>query len=95
VSTGAAGGVSAGAAAGAGGPGVAPAVAPVRRSGRANKGVPAPVFEPQASGSRVRRQPDPPPAAVRLPLIGVGAGVGHQQVGAQQQGADASDTFRG
>jgi hypothetical protein len=94
VSAGVAGGVSAGPAAGAGGSGVPPAVAPLRRSGRANKGVPASVFEPEASGSRVRRQPDPPPAAVRLPVIGVNTGVSHQQVGSQQQGADDSDTFR-
>jgi hypothetical protein len=94
VSAGVAGGVSAGPAAGAGGSGVPPAAAPLRRSGRANKGVPASVFEPEASGSRVRRQPDPPPAAVRLPVIGVNTCVGHQQVGSQQQGADDSDTFR-
>jgi hypothetical protein len=92
VSASVAGGVSAGPATGAGGSGVPPAVAPLRRSGRANKGVPAHVYEPELSSSRVRRQPDPPVAAVRLPVMSVG--VGHQQQGAQQQGADDPDSFR-
>jgi transposase InsO family protein len=85
--------VAAGAAAGAEGgeQGVPPAVAPLRRSNRATKGVPPPVFEPGASSSRVQRQPDPLPFAVRLPVVTVGVAQQQQQQqqGAQQQGAEA------
>jgi hypothetical protein len=90
---GAAAGAGAGAA--AGGQGVPLAAVPPRRSARSTKGVPPPVFEPRASSSRVQRQPDPLPVALRLPVVSVG--VAQQQQAPQQQGAEdpGDSAFRG